>query len=384
MADALNICLVSPYALAGGHPVAEYVRNEATGLAGRGHRVTVLAPSASSQSLRSGRRRLRSLAAGDAEALHALPGEPLAVAVGPAVPSGARGRGRGAGLPIAASANVALAVGEGGFDIVHAHEPTVPGLATAALRHTRGLIVATFHAETERALSYPIRSGRRKRYGSRIDALLAASTRAAELAATLYPGDYEVMPDPISPHLHPCRQDRHQGRGRVDGRGPRRRPQPDPHRRRHARRGADAGLGPARPQADAALRAAAGARARAHRGAGARRTASPAAGSRRRVRGGAGWEPAPGLGGSRQRRGRGLGRRRPGPALRGRPAAAGRRRGGPPAGADRAARRSWPPRAHGPPASAARRRWPSGWSRSTPACCGGAGHGPRRRRRGRC
>ena len=66
MADALNICLVSPYALAGGHPVAEYVRNEATGLAGRGHRVTVLAPSASSQSLRSGRRRLRSLAAGDA------------------------------------------------------------------------------------------------------------------------------------------------------------------------------------------------------------------------------------------------------------------------------------------------------------------------------
>jgi hypothetical protein len=198
VADALNICLVSPYALAGGHPVAEYVRNEATGLAGRGHRVTVLAPSASSQSLRSGRRRLRSLAAGDGEALHALPGEPLAVAVGPAVPSGARGRGRGAGLPIAASANARAGRGEGGFDIVHAHEPIVPGLATAALRHTRGLIVATFHAETERALSYPIRSGRRKRYGSRIDALLAASTRAAELARTLYPGDYEVMPDPIS------------------------------------------------------------------------------------------------------------------------------------------------------------------------------------------
>ena len=81
---------------------------------------------------------------------------------------------------------------------MHAHEPTVPGLATAALRHTRGLIVATFHAETERALSYPIRSGRRKRYGSRIDALLAASTRAAELAEQLYPGDYQVH---ARPHL---------------------------------------------------------------------------------------------------------------------------------------------------------------------------------------
>ena len=34
--DALNICLVCPYALAGAHPVAEYVRNEATGWLGAG------------------------------------------------------------------------------------------------------------------------------------------------------------------------------------------------------------------------------------------------------------------------------------------------------------------------------------------------------------
>ena len=108
-ADRLTICVVSPYALHGAHPVAEYVRNEATALAARGHRVTVLAPSASSRALRSGRERLRALAAGDREALQALPGETLAVAVGPAVPHGSRGRGRGAGLPIAASANVALA-----------------------------------------------------------------------------------------------------------------------------------------------------------------------------------------------------------------------------------------------------------------------------------
>jgi predicted metal-dependent phosphoesterase TrpH len=207
VADPLTICIVSPYALAGGHPVAEHVRNEATGLAGRGHRVTVLAPSASSQSLRSGRRRLRALAAGDRDALQALPGEPLAVAIGPAVPTGSHGRGRGAGLPIAASANVALAVGEGGFDIVHAHEPTVPGVATAVLRHTRALTVATFHAETERALSYPIRSGRRRRYGARIDALLATSERAAELARQVYPGDYEIVPGPISGIFAPGRKD---------------------------------------------------------------------------------------------------------------------------------------------------------------------------------
>jgi predicted metal-dependent phosphoesterase TrpH/glycosyltransferase involved in cell wall biosynthesis len=203
MAETLTICLVSPYALSGSHPVAEYVRNEATGLAERGHRVTVLAPSPSTRALRSGRERLRALAGGDSEAIHALPREPLAVAVGPAVPHGSRGRGRGAGIPVAASANVALAVGEGGFDIVHAHDPTVPGLATAALRHTRGLTVATFHAEAERALTYPIRGGSRKRFGARIDALVASTPHAAELAAALYPGDYRIEPDPIAPAFVP-------------------------------------------------------------------------------------------------------------------------------------------------------------------------------------
>ena len=203
MAEPLTICLVSPYALAGSHPVAEYVRNEATGLAGRGHRVTVLAPSASTRALRSGRERLRALAGGDREAVHALPGEPLAVAVGPAVPHGSRGRGRGADIPVAASANVALAVGEGAFDIVHAHEPTAPGLATSALRYTRGLTVATFHAEAERAIAYPLRGGSRKRYGARLDALIAASLQAQELATALYPGDYRIEPSPIAPVFNP-------------------------------------------------------------------------------------------------------------------------------------------------------------------------------------
>jgi predicted metal-dependent phosphoesterase TrpH/glycosyltransferase involved in cell wall biosynthesis len=204
LATELNICLVCPYALAATHPVAEYVRNEATALAGRGHRVTVLAPSASSRALRRGRARLRALAAGERDAMRALPGEPLSVAMGAAIPHGHRRRARGAGLPVGASANVALAVGEGGFDIVHAHEPLVPGLATAALEHTRSLTVATFHSELERTISYPITGGKRKRYGARIDALIAISPRAAELAQTRYPGEYQILPDPVSPLFTPA------------------------------------------------------------------------------------------------------------------------------------------------------------------------------------
>jgi glycosyltransferase involved in cell wall biosynthesis len=202
VANQLKLCLASPFALAGVHPVAEHVRGIATALAERGHRVTVLAPSPSTRALRSGRRRLRALASGDEEALIALDGEPLQVAVSPAVPLRQRGRRRGVGIPVAARANVALAVGQGGFDIVHAHEPLLPGVATAALRYSPGLTVATFHVP-DRTLHYPVRGGARDRYRARVDALLATSPAAAEQAAEIYPGDYTIIPEGIAPVFAP-------------------------------------------------------------------------------------------------------------------------------------------------------------------------------------
>jgi predicted metal-dependent phosphoesterase TrpH/glycosyltransferase involved in cell wall biosynthesis len=167
--------------------------------------VTVLAPSASTQALRSGRRRFRSLASGDAEALLALTGEPLAVAVGPAVPLVQRHRSRGAGIPVASNANVALAVTRGGFDIVDAHEPHVPGISAAAVKHARGITVGTFHTAVDRTLVAPIRGSRRERYRARIDALIATSSRAAERAATLYRGEYAIVPEVIDPVFAPRR-----------------------------------------------------------------------------------------------------------------------------------------------------------------------------------
>ena len=199
----LRLCLVSPFALDGAHPVAEHVRGAATALARSGHRVTVLAPSSSTRALRSGRRRLRALASGDEEALLALEGEPLQVAIAPAVPLRQRGRRRGAGLPVAASANVALAVAAGGFDVVHVHEPLLPGLATAAIRHAPGLVVATFHSTDPRAVTYPVRDRTRDRYRARIDALVATSLQAAAAAAQIYPGEYTIVPGGISEQFQP-------------------------------------------------------------------------------------------------------------------------------------------------------------------------------------
>ncbi len=262
--------------------MAEHVRETATALAGRGHRVTVLAPSASTRALRSGRRRLRALADGDAEALLPPPGETLAVAVGPAVQIGQRRHGRGVALPVAANANVALAVSEGGFDIVDAHEPHVPGIGVAAIKHAVGLTVATFHTTTERTFVGPIRESRRERYRARIDALIATSPRAAELAAAIYPGDYQLLPRAVDPTFQPGRK----GGGSIvlhwnaDAR---------PVVRALVRLVArtpcttlTADLGPRRPAADAALDPGRGTWPRARPGHGRRRRSGRPAGIRRR------------------------------------------------------------------------------------------------------
>jgi glycosyltransferase involved in cell wall biosynthesis len=190
----MKLCLVSPYALSGSHPVGEHIRGVAGELAERGHRVTVLAPSGSTRALRSGRRRLRALQDGDDDALVALPGEPLAVAVGPALPLRARGRRRGAAFPVAAAANVAHAVTQGGFDLVHAYEPLHPGPSAAAVKHARGLTVATFHTAVEPPVSMPLFGPARDRRRAHLDALIATSEDARRVAAAHYPGDYIMLP----------------------------------------------------------------------------------------------------------------------------------------------------------------------------------------------
>ena len=114
-----------------------------------------------------------------------------------------RHRSRGAGIPVASNANVALAVTRGGFDVVDAHEPHVPGISAAAVKHARGITVGTFHTAVDRTLVAPIRGSRRERYRARIDALIATSSRAAERAATLYRGEYAIVPEVIDPVFAP-------------------------------------------------------------------------------------------------------------------------------------------------------------------------------------
>jgi predicted metal-dependent phosphoesterase TrpH len=174
--------MVTPFAWSQPHPVNDHVKGAAEELARRGHEVVVLGPSNRASELAAGRRALRRLA---------RKGDPLpaVVALGPAVPVSARSR---IGVPLGVRANLALALSADRFDVVHAHEPGVPSLSYLALRHARGLTVATFHS-SER-LAYPPGRKRREKLLARVDALTATSDDVLAAARERFPGDYVRLP----------------------------------------------------------------------------------------------------------------------------------------------------------------------------------------------
>jgi predicted metal-dependent phosphoesterase TrpH len=185
----LRIAHVSPYDPDEPGVVQDHVRAVTGWLAAQGHEVVVAAPSADRAILREGRRRLAALAAGDPDALAGTPGQPLTLALGPALPL----RGRAAiAVPAAAAAGAGLLAAHGGLDIVHVHEPGLPVTPYRRARQGRALCVASFHTALPVALG-PSRS-RDRRFGF-ADALVAGSMAVLEaLAAKDGEGGWQMIP----------------------------------------------------------------------------------------------------------------------------------------------------------------------------------------------
>jgi predicted metal-dependent phosphoesterase TrpH len=170
----VRIAHVSPYDPDEPGVVQDHVRAVTWWLAAQGHEVVIAAPSADRAILREGRRRLAALAAGDPDALIGTPGEPLTLALGPALPL----RGRAAiAVPAAAAAGAGLLAARAGLDIVHVHEPGLPVTPYRRARQGRAVCVASFHTALPAALG-PARS-RDRRFGF-ADALVAGSPAVLE------------------------------------------------------------------------------------------------------------------------------------------------------------------------------------------------------------
>jgi hypothetical protein len=172
----LRICLVTPFAWSQPHDVNEHVAGVAAALRELGHTVVVLAPSTRAADLRAGRRELQQGLDSDV------------VAVGPAIPISRRSQ---MGVPVGVRANLAVALAQGRFDVVHGFEPGLPSLSYLALRTTGALTVATF-CSVDR-LGYPPARSQREKLLTRLDALVALSEPVRAAAAERFPGDYRIL-----------------------------------------------------------------------------------------------------------------------------------------------------------------------------------------------
>jgi predicted metal-dependent phosphoesterase TrpH len=78
-------------------------------------------------------------------------------------------------------------------DVVHVHEPFAPSVASAALRHSYSLNVATFHKPQERVLSTQVARPLIEVFFGRLDARTVASPATGKLLERYFPGPYELV-----------------------------------------------------------------------------------------------------------------------------------------------------------------------------------------------
>ena len=181
----LRIAQVTPFPWEDQHEVNSYVAALSAQLRGRGHQVTVLAPSRVPARVRDSRRLIRAGETADVLAIGEL--------LPPIISSRPPGRGRIPAPPVDISRTIEEVLTDSPFDIVHVHEPWAPSASSVALRHSRALNVGTFHAPTERVLSTQVARKFVETFFGRLDARTASFNATAELMRRFFPGAYRVI-----------------------------------------------------------------------------------------------------------------------------------------------------------------------------------------------
>jgi phosphatidylinositol alpha-mannosyltransferase len=92
------------------------------------------------------------------------------------------------------------------FDILHIHEPLVPGLSLTALRFSQTLNVGTFHSFTKPGgmtspyhLAYASVSPFLRPYFRRLDGHIAVSSAAHQFVSRYFAADYQIIPNGVDP-----------------------------------------------------------------------------------------------------------------------------------------------------------------------------------------
>jgi phosphatidylinositol alpha-mannosyltransferase len=170
----LRIGIVCPYSWDVPGGVQYHIRDLAEHLIARGHHVSVLAPA-------------------DDE----TPLPPYVVSAGRAVPVPYNGSVARLNFGFLSAARVRRWLHDGGFDVIHIHEPTSPSLGLLACWAARGPIVATFHTSNPRSramiAAYPILQPALEKISARI----AVSEYARRTLVEHLGGDAVVIPNGV-------------------------------------------------------------------------------------------------------------------------------------------------------------------------------------------
>ena len=120
------------------------------------------------------------------------PPDPFVTPLGNSLPTAING----SVAPLAPDASAALrtirALNDEAFDVLHVHEPLVPGPSLTSLLVKMAPVVATFHSAGESG-AYKAFARQLKWVASRIDIRVAVSKDAVELAHRYIGGDYEIL-----------------------------------------------------------------------------------------------------------------------------------------------------------------------------------------------
>ncbi len=171
----MRVGLVCPYSLDVPGGVQHHVRDLADHLAGAGHAVRVLAPS---------------------DGRGPLP--PHVDTVGGAVPVPYNGSVARLSFGPLAAVRVRRWVQDGGFDVLHLHEPLAPSVALLALWAAQGPVVATWHRAQLRSRAMQLAEPLTAPTLERVSAHIAVSEDARRTLVDHLGGDAVVVPNGVA------------------------------------------------------------------------------------------------------------------------------------------------------------------------------------------
>jgi predicted metal-dependent phosphoesterase TrpH/glycosyltransferase involved in cell wall biosynthesis len=200
MSKPLSIAQFTPFPWHERGEINSYVKRLSHGLAERGHSVLIAAPAGGKGAVHESRE-LTSGLADDPDSLFAPGEEPRVLSMGGMpLPRGSRKRPAPASVDV--GKRVEALLGSARIDLLHVHDPFVPGFSSTALRHSFSLNVGTFHQTEERPFATHVARPLLEVFFGRLDHRTASSKAAAKLLNRYFPGSYELSPagvDPVTP-----------------------------------------------------------------------------------------------------------------------------------------------------------------------------------------